>query len=366
MSHFALLADPANYRVTDVDLAVQTDAREYWLKLFQDHFLTVLESAKIAYGRNFGRNVVSAREKFAQIVKDLTENPSGKVASWGVIDLCRWREEALRAFGIHDPFRHVKQRENKIAKDLYPTVLRNLAKASSANRWEELVKGLFAGNIFDLGCGATIGYIKEQVDFAKVLSEVRPRPWLVDDLGELQKQLPLRGGDPMPWAKAVIFVDNAGPDFVLGVMPFVRQLAAHGTHIVLAANELPTLNDITADETVQLVQELAAMDPELETLLSAGLFEVVSTGNDLPLIDLSNVSDELNQASEGADVVILEGMGRTVESNWNTQFSVDAIQICLLKDAAIAQRVNGQVFDCVCSYRPVAKPEPAASDEKGA
>ncbi len=148
-------------------------------------------------------------------------------------------------------------------------------------------------------------------------------------------------------------MDNAGADFVLGLMPLARELAAHGTQVVLAANELPSLNDITADETVELVGQLTTVDEDLASYVSAGLFEVVSTGNDIPLIDLSEVSDELNEAAADADLVILEGMGRSVQSNFNTRFRVDSIQLCLLKDPSVAARVGGEVYDCVCMYRPV-------------
>jgi len=198
-----------------------------------------------------------------------------------------------------------------------------------------------------------MGYASDQVDFDKAIGDLKPRPWLIDDFDALLDILPIAGGEPAPWAKAVILVDNAGADFVLGVMPLARQLASHGTQIVLAANEKPSLNDITVDETIQLVEALTEADDELASYLAAGLFEVVSTGNDIPLIDLSEVADELNAAAEDADLLIVEGMGRTVESNLETAFAVDAIHLCLLKDAAVAARVDGEVFDCVCAYRPI-------------
>ena len=75
----------------------------------------------------------------------------------------------------------------------------------------------------------------------------------------------------------------------------------------------------------------------------------------MPLIDLSEVSNELNEAAADADMVMLEGMGRSVESNQDTAFQVDSVQLCMLKDPRIASRVGGEVFDCVCRYRPVAR-----------
>ena len=51
-----------------------------------------------------------------------------------------------------------------------------------------------------------------------------------------------------PYRKALIFVDNAGADVVLGVLPLARELTRRGTQVVLAANELPSINDITFAE----------------------------------------------------------------------------------------------------------------------
>ena len=352
MSHFLLLADPDRYAVTDVDLLADADARAYWVKLFDDHFTQVMESAREAYGRSHAKQIDAARADFTNALAPLRQATPAADAPLGVVQLCRMREKALRDHGLDDPFRPVKQRENDRAIESYLEVIDYAAALPPEQRWEHLFRGVFAGNIFDLGSAITMGFTNDHVDFEAEVAKIRPRPWRVDDFDALAEILPISAEDPAPWAKAVVLVDNAGADFILGVMPLVRHLAAHGSQIVLAANELPTLNDVTADEAVDLVERLAAIDDELASYLNAQMFEVVSTGNDIPLIDLSDVSDELNAASEGADLVLLEGMGRTVESNLNTEFSVDSLQLCLLKDESIAKRVDGEVFDCVCMYRP--------------
>jgi len=82
------------------------------------------------------------------------------------------------------------------------------------------------------------------------------------------------------------------------------------------------------------------------------MFEVVSSGNDIPLIDLSEVSDELNEAAADAELVVLEGMGRAIESNYDAAFKVDTLHLALLKDPLVAARVGGEVYDCVCKYTP--------------
>ena len=193
---------------------------------------------------------------------------------------------------------------------------------------------------------------QEPTDFFAEIEETKPRPWLVDDFDRLAADLP--AAPPAKWAKTIIFVDNAGADFILGVMPLARELGLFGTKVVLAANELPSLNDMTVNETIAVVERLAAADADLAALIEAGMFEVVSSGGDTPLIDLSRVSDELNEAAADADLVVLEGMGRAVETNFNTRFKVDALKLALLKDPMVAKRIGGELYDCVCRYEPKA------------
>lgn len=56
--------------------------------------------------------------------------------------------------------------------------------------------------------------------------------------------------------------------------------------MVLGANELPSLNDITVTEAREVVTALSDVDPVLANALGSGMLEIVSTGTDLPVIDL--------------------------------------------------------------------------------
>jgi type II pantothenate kinase len=96
---------------------------------------------------------------------------------------------------------------------------------------------------------------------------------------------------------------------------------------------------------------VVAKDPEVRAELELLPIELVSTGTGEPLIDLAAVSDELNDAARDADLVILEGMGRGVESNLNARFSCDALNLAMIKDEAVARRAGGKVFDLVCRFR---------------
>jgi type II pantothenate kinase len=352
MSHFRLLRDPERYVAHDWDLLKDDALRRHWLESFRSHFEVMLQHAAAQYGRKAGKSIAAARGEFNEAINRLSQAPGslpgGKL---NVLELCRLRDGTLRRHGLTDPFKHVKERENASAAAIYPRVVRKLHGMKGQDKWLHLVKCVFAGNIFDLGSTATMHLASQPTDFLAAVADGRPRPWLVDDFDRLAADLP--PVPPAKWAKAVVFVDNAGSDFVLGVMPLARELALAGTRIVLAANELPSLNDITADEVVAVVEQLCALDEDLGTLIRAGMFEVVSSGNDSPLIDLSNVSDELNDAAADAELVLLVGMGRGVESNFEAEFTVDNLILALLKSNTVAQRVGGQVFDCICKYRPV-------------
>jgi type II pantothenate kinase len=63
------------------------------------------------------------------------------------------------------------------------------------------------------------------------------------------------------------------------------------------------------------------------------------------------VSPELNEAAADADLVILEGMGRGIESNFDAAFSCDALNIAMIKDAMTARQMGGKLFDVVCRFR---------------
>jgi type II pantothenate kinase len=282
----------------------------------------------------------------ARLRQEPTSLPGGKLS---LIDLDRLREDELRKHKIDDPYLRIKQSANELALKSYQQLIRRLDDLEPAARWLELIRCVFAGNIFDLGAPDSMKYAKEHVDFSAVLAQLPARPWLVDDFDELAKAVNIHKPQ-VDWSRAVIFVDNAGPDFVLGVMPFARELALAGVRIVLAANEHGSLNDITADEAAAMVERLAGLDQDLGDLVRGGMFEVVSTGTSLPLLDLSEVSDELNEAANGADLVVLEGMGRAVETNRQAAFTVDALRLCMIKNEWVASKIGGKNFDVVCGY----------------
>jgi len=351
MSHFCLLKDPDNYSPTDWDLLADAQGRAFWLTHFEDGFAEAMRHAERQYGRPAKGRIEAASREFAQEIQTLRDQPDalpgGKL---DILALDYLRQRVLRKHRLEDPYRNVRMQDSVAAAKLYDDVVKKLHVMDDEAKWLHLVQCVFAGNVYDLGTASTAHLTDAPIDFLKAIEDTPPRPWLVDDYDAVAEHL--LAGPPPAWAKAVVFLDNAGADFVLGVMPLLREMALHGTMICLAANEGPALNDILVDETIEVVEQLAARDPDLLALIEANMIEVVSTGCTVPRIDLSNVSDELNEAAADADLVLLEGMGRAVESNWAAAFRVDCLRLARLKTAEVAARLGGQVFDCVCKYTP--------------
>jgi type II pantothenate kinase len=210
-----------------------------------------------------------------------------------------------------------------------------------------LITGVFAGNIFDMGADATAKkFLGSSPDFFATRAEILPRPWLIDDYDALRQRL-LHGPRHR---KAVFFIDNAGSDFLLGALPLMRWLGQRDTQIVLAANSRPTLNDMTIDDVQAWWPRVLEMEPSFKKIS----IEFVATGTGEPLIDLGRISPALNAAAADADLIILEGMGRGVESNLEAGFTCDTLNIAMIKDQAVADRHHGKLFDLICQFHAIA------------
>ena len=120
--------------------------------------------------------------------------------------------------------------------------------------------------------------------------------------------------------------------------------------MILAANEVPSINDITASELAPLVERVAAFDPVVREAIDGKRLRVVSSGSDLPVIDLSRTSTALAEAAKGADLVVLEGMGRAIETNLRAKFVCDALKLGMVKHPEVATCLGGELYDCVCRF----------------
>ncbi|ONK81851.1 uncharacterized protein A4U43_C01F33520 [Asparagus officinalis] len=292
-------------------------------------------------------------EKFAQrytaILEDIKKDPESHGGPPDGILLCRLREQVLRELGFRDIFKKVKDEENAKAIALFEGVVQlNDAIEDDGERVENLIKGILAGNIFDLGSAQLAEvFARVGMSFMTTCQNLVSRPWVIDDLDTFKTKWIKKS-----WKKAVIFVDNSGADVILGILPFARELLRHGTKVVLAANDLPSINDVTYTELVEIVKKLKDENQQIVGVDTSGLL-IINSGNDLPVIDLTNVSPELAYLAGDADLVMLEGMGRAIETNLYAQLKCDSLKIGMVKHPEVAQFLGGRLYDCVFKYSEV-------------
>lgn len=350
---FPLLADPGAYQPCDWNLTEDGAGRKYWVSHFIEHYHNTVEALiRREYGPTEDE-LAGFRTIYLAEFERLHADPApyGQVT---ILTLDEIRDRHLRAVGWPDPFRHVKELENRAALKLYPRVIAELDSRDADTRLAELLEGVFAGNIFDLGAIATSRqYADKGLDFFATRQTLARRPWLADDYDAL-----CEAWSEAAWRyrKVVFFVDNAGTDFVLGCLPLIREMAAAGrgreAEVVIAVNTGPSLNDILRDEAEEALVAAGQVDPVLQGSLDAGRIRLVESGNAAPLIDLRRVSPAVAAEARDADLLVLEGMGRSVESNRLARFTVDTARLALLKDPQVAARIDGKLFDIVCRFTP--------------
>ncbi|KAJ4962351.1 hypothetical protein NE237_022290 [Protea cynaroides] len=356
---FPLLMTPieSNYRACTIPYRFPSDnprkptpTELVWIDLF---FNSVPSFRKRAESDNTVPDAHLRAEKFAQryteILEDFKKDPESHGGPPDCILLCRLREQVLRELGFRDIFKKVKDEENSKASSLFgDVVLLNDAIEDEVKRIENLIRGIFAGNIFDLGSAQLAEmFARDGMSFLASCQNLVPRPWVIDDLDTFKLRWSKKS-----WKKAVIFVDNSGADVILGILPFARELLRHGTQVVLAANDLPSINDVTYPELIEIIAKVKDENGQLMGVDTSNLF-IANSGNDLPVIDLAGVSQELAYLASDADLVVLEGMGRGIETNLYAQFKCDSLKIGMVKHPEVAQFLGGRLYDCVFKYNEV-------------
>ncbi|XP_009600891.1 pantothenate kinase 2 [Nicotiana tabacum] len=374
---FPLLADPRTYEPNTIDLSDHGEL-EYWFTVLSEHLSDLVDKAVASEGGTDDakrRGDAFARAFSAHLAR-LMEEPAayGKL---GLANLLELREECLREFHFFDAYRTIKQRENEASLAVLPDLLLELDSMTEDMRLLTLIEGVLAANIFDWGSRACVDLYHKGtiIEIYRMSRKKMQRPWRVDDFDAFKERM-LGSGErkPQPHKRALLFVDNSGADIVLGMLPLARELLRRGTEVVLVANSLPALNDVTAMELPDIVAEAAKHCDILRGAAEAGgllvdamsniqdgykedtpsvPLMVVENGCGSPCIDLRQVSSELAAAAKDADLVILEGMGRSLHTNYNAKFKCDALKLAMVKNQRLAQKlVKGNIYDCVCRYEP--------------
>ncbi|KAL7138993.1 hypothetical protein ABFS83_09G020600 [Erythranthe nasuta] len=374
---FPLLSDPKIYEPNTIDLSDHGEL-EYWFTVLSEHMPDLVDKAVASEGGTDDakrRGDAFARAFSAHLAR-LMEEPAayGKL---GLANLLELREECLREFHFHDVYRSIKQRENEASLAVLPDLLMELDSMNEETRLLTLIEGVLAANIFDWGSRACVDLYHKGtiIEIYRMSRNKMQRPWRVDDF-DLFKERMFSSAEkrPRPYKRALLFVDNSGADIVLGMLPLARELLRRGTEVVLVANSLPALNDITAMELPDIVAEAAkhcdilrgaaeaggllvdaminVQDSPRDSSFSVPLM-VVENGCGSPCIDLRQVSSELAAVAKDADLVILEGMGRSLHTNFNAKFKCDALKLAMVKNQRLAAKlINGNIYDCVCRFEP--------------
>ncbi|XP_043713470.1 damage-control phosphatase At2g17340-like isoform X5 [Telopea speciosissima] len=338
------------YRFPSDNLWKLTPTEETWIDVFLKSvpsFRKRAESDSTVPDTHVRAEIFAQR--YTEILEDLKKNPKSHGGPLDSIHLCRLREQVLRELGYRDIFKKVKDEENSKAISLFGDVVRlNDAIEDEGQRIENLVRGILAGNIFDLGSAQLAElFAKDGMSFMTTCQNLVPRPWVIDDLDTFKLRWSKKS-----WKKVVIFTDNSGADVILGILPFARELLRRGTQVVLAANALPSVNDITYPELKEIITKLKDENGQLMGVDTSNLL-IASSGNDLPVIDLNMVSQELVYLARDADLVVLEGMGRGIETNLHAKFKCDSLKIGMVKHLEVAQFLGGRLYDCVFKYTEV-------------
>ncbi|KAJ9677757.1 hypothetical protein PVL29_022630 [Vitis rotundifolia] len=374
---FPLLADPKMYEPNTIDLADHSEL-EYWFTVLSEHLPDLVDKAVASEGGTDDakrRGDAFARAFSAHLAR-LMEEPAayGKL---GLANLLELREECLREFHFVDAYRSIKQRENEASLAVLPDLLMEIDSMNEETRLLTLIEGVLAANIFDWGSRACVDLYHKGtiIEIYRMSRKKMQRPWRVDDFDIFEERM-LGSEDkkPRPHKRALLFVDNSGADVILGMLPLARELLRRGTEVVLVANSLPALNDVTAMELPDIVAEAAKhcdilrraaeaggllvdamvniQDGSKDSLSSVPLM-VVENGCGSPCIDLRQVSSELAAAAKEADLIILEGMGRALHTNFNARFKCDALKLAMVKNQRLAEKlIKGNIYDCVCRFEP--------------
>ncbi|XP_010626080.1 4'-phosphopantetheine phosphatase isoform X3 [Fukomys damarensis] len=317
-----LLLDPSSYVPDTVDLTDDALARKYWLTCFEEALDGVVKRAVASQPESVdaAERARKFRQKYWSKLQTLRHQPFA-YGTLTVRSLLDTREHCLNEFSFPDPYSKVKQKENGIALRCFQCVVRALDALGWEERQLALAKGLLAGNVFDWGAKAVSDVLESDPQFG---------------FEEAKRKLQ----------------DNSGIDLILGVFPFVRELLLRGTEVILACNSGPALNDVTYSESLIVAERIAAMDPIIHSALQEERLLLVQTGSSSPCLDLSRLDKGLAVLvrERGADLVVIEGMGRAVHTNYHAALCCESLKLAVVKNAWLAERLGGPLFSVIFKY----------------
>ncbi len=242
-------------------------------------------------------------------------------------EMAQWIHRRIREqIGQDDPYRQIKDRFNRMAMELYPTLREWVEK--SANQMETAVRLAIAGNVIDFGVNGQLGEaeVHQSVthamsatldanveEFSRALSEARQILYLTDNAGEIVFDR--------------LLIERLPPD-----------------NVTVAVRGFPVINDATMTDA-----EYAGI---------TALVKVIDNGSDAPGTILGDCSKGFLERFNKADLIIAKGQG-----NYETLSVVDKDIYFLLKaKCPVIARDIGCQMDSLVMRRSAL---PTASAVKG-
>ncbi|CAH0558240.1 unnamed protein product [Brassicogethes aeneus] len=345
------LRHPETYNPDTVDLINNIKERKYWLSCLEQMVKKFVNKAEDLNPDNpkAKEQAEQSYQTFHKLIERLTLDPF-VIKSLSVRTLLDFNEETLRSNNFKDAWYIQKEKESGVALLEFKDRISKIDSICDFNeKWLDLCKGVLAGNVFDWGAKAVSDILEHtnNFGFSQALETIQKRPWFKDDLDNWIVQLKKH-----PYATAVIFVDNAGVDFILGILPLARELLKQKTKVILTANSLPALNDVTYHDLNMYCCRAAQYCPVLKRAIATAQLITVENGQAGPCLDLTTLSPDLCNLMLDADLVILEGMGRAVHTNLYAKFKIDCVKMAVLKNEWLAQSLGAQQFSIIFTYEP--------------
>uniref|UniRef100_A0A0A9YJQ4 4'-phosphopantetheine phosphatase n=3 Tax=Lygus hesperus TaxID=30085 RepID=A0A0A9YJQ4_LYGHE len=344
-----LLSDPAQYIPDTVDLNADHEARTYWLDCFEstiDKFVDAAVASQ-ADDETAVERATHFKEKYIKRLQHLRNHPFA-YGNLTVRNLLETIQHCMKEFDFPDPYISVKQSENEASLSQLQSRLEYLDSLPFPQQYNELVVGMLAGNMFDWGAKAIVDIMKsEEFGLSEAVRKIPDRPWVIDDLDVWIERLQCP-----PHQQAAIFIDNSGVDIILGILPFARFLLSRGTKVMLCANSEPALNDVTFKELEVILHQAGMICPKIKKAVDEKRLIAMETAQIGPCLDLSRLDSKLAKAMINVDLLVIEGMGRTVHTNLNANFTCESLRVAVIKNKWLAQRLGGDMFAAVFKYTP--------------
>ncbi|XP_045471940.1 4'-phosphopantetheine phosphatase [Harmonia axyridis] len=345
-----VLKNPQSYDPDTIDLQNDIKQREYWLTCLDQMIKKFIPKASILNPEDLQATEKAEKsyQTFHMLTEQLKDNPR-LLNPLSVRTLLEFNEDNLRTNNFKDAWSIQKQKETALAFNKFSARLKYIDSIEPfRDRWLEVVKGVLAGNVFDWGSKVVSEMLEKSPNFdlLDAMKTIQPRPWFKDDFELFVNKI-----ETCPYKKVVIFVDNAGIDFVLGILPFARELLKLGTKVILVGNTLPALNDVTFKELKSYLVEASHQCGIFRNALNENRLQCLENGQRGPCLDLTSLPEELCETMLTTDCVIIEGMGRAVQTNFYATFTIDCLKLAVLKNEWLAKSLGASQFFVICDFQ---------------